>query len=117
MLLALCFAYSLWDRKYRRIWNQSRARGWPKVDGRFDDGEIVTMRKGRSKDIAGYQVWLGYEYEADGEHGGLYTLPTTTQANAEEELKRLANRMISVRVAPGTPKKSVVLDEDISGPI
>ena len=45
------------------------------MPGRFDEGEIVAMRKRRSGPIAGYQVWLGYDNAVDGEQVGLYTLP------------------------------------------
>jgi hypothetical protein len=51
----------LWDRRYRRGWQNYRSRNWKRIDGRFDEGEVITMRKARSKSIAGYEVWLGYD--------------------------------------------------------
>jgi hypothetical protein len=115
LLLGIVVALTLWDRRYRRKWQQAKARKWPKVSGLFDEGEIVTMRRGRSDAIAGYDVYLGYSYQADGRQSGLYTcfFPTEEEAIAVQE--RLANRAVVVRVAPGNPKKSRVLDEDLSG--
>jgi energy-coupling factor transporter transmembrane protein EcfT len=109
--------FIVWTRRgYGRKCQQFRARSWGQIAGRFDDGEIVTMRKGRSK-IAGFQVWLGYEYQADGEQAGLYTLPFVGEFPSEEVAesyrKRAANREIVVRVAPRKPKRSCVLDEDV----
>ena len=74
-ILAVVIGFILWERRYRRSWQQFRARNWQRVAGKFDEGEIVTMRKGRSTAIAGYQVWLGYEYEGDEEEGGLDCTP------------------------------------------
>jgi hypothetical protein len=115
LLLGIVVALILWDRRYRRKWQQAKARKWPRISGLFDEGEIVTMRRGRSDTIAGYDVYLGYTYQAFGEQSGLYTcfFPTEEQAIAVQE--RLANRTVIVRVAPGNPKKSRVLDEDIGG--
>src|SRR5947199_6248935 len=59
-------ALILWERRYRRAWTQFRARNWQQIIGRFDEGEIVRMMKGRSKQVAGYQVLLAYEYECEG---------------------------------------------------
>jgi hypothetical protein len=114
-VLVLLFAYALWDRQYRRKWQQSRAKRWQKVEGEFDEGEVITMLKGRSKTIAGYEVSLGYEYQADGEQGGVYYLPEMkTKEEAETALKLLANKTIVVRVAPGRPDRSRVVDEDLA---
>ena len=115
LLLGIVVALILWDRRYRRKWQQSKAREWPKVSGLFDEGEIVTMRRGRSDTIAGYDVYLGYSYQADGEQSGLYTCFFPTEEKAIVVRERLANRTVIVRVAPGNPKKSRVLDEDLSG--
>ena len=115
---AVFAAATLWERRYRRAWIQSRARGWQQVVGRFDDGDIVRMRKGRSKAIAGYQVWLMYEYECKGAQVGIYTLPFSTyefssEAEAEECRRIVANQCVPVRISPGNPKRSCVLDEDV----
>jgi TonB family protein len=118
VMLCVVAAYVVWDRRYRRMWQQSRARHWQPVGGRFDEGEIVTMMKGRPKSIAGYQVWLGYDYEARGEQVGIYTLPFVgefpSEAAAEECRKRIANQPITIRMSPRNPKRSCVLDEDVS---
>ena len=84
-ILVLVIGFILWDRRYRRAWQQFRARNWPQVAGKFDEGEIVTMRKGRSGVISGYQVWLGHDYEGDGEETALYTLPFSGEFLIEEE--------------------------------
>ena len=119
---AICFALVavaiLWHLRYRRKWQQVRAQGWHQVSGKFDEGEIVTMRKGRGGPISGYQVWLGYDYEADGEQVGLYTLPFfgefPNKDAAEQCRMKVANRAIIVRVSPRNPKRSCVLDQDVS---
>jgi hypothetical protein len=107
----------LWDRRYRRAWQQLRARNWQQVAGKFDHGEIVTMRKAKSRTITGYQAWFGYEYEGDGGESGLYTLPISgefsTEEEAEESRKLLARRSVMVRVSPRNSKRSCVLDDDV----
>jgi hypothetical protein len=116
-ILVMVIGFILWERRYRRAWHQLRARNWRRVEGRFDEGEIVTMRKGRSGAIAGYQVWLGYDYEAHGEEAGLYTLPFSgefpTEEQAQECRKLVADRNVTVRVSPRNPKRSRILDEDV----
>jgi hypothetical protein len=47
----------LWDRRYRRRWQNYQSRNWKRIDGRFDEGEVLAMRKARSTSIAGYEVW------------------------------------------------------------
>ncbi len=118
VMLGWVALFILWIRRgYGRRWQQFRARSWRQIAGRFDDGEIVAMRKGRSRKIAGYQVWLGYDYLADGEQVGLYTLPFVgefpTEEVAEKCRKRAANRNVVVRVSPRNPKRSCVFDEDV----
>ncbi len=108
----------LWNRIYQRKWPQIWARKWPQVAGRFDEGEVITMRKGSSGDISGYQVWIGYEYVCQGEQGGLYTLPFSgeykTAEEAEECLKLVAKRNVMVRVSPNRPGRSAILDRDVA---
>jgi hypothetical protein len=118
VMLGWVALFILWIRRgYGRKWQQGRARSWRQIAGRLDDGKIVTMRKGRSGKIAGYQVWLGYDYLADGEQTGLYTLPFVgefpTEEVAEEYRRLAANRSVPVRVSPRNPKRSCVLDEDV----
>lgn len=118
VLLALVAGMILWDRRYRRIWRQYRARNWRQVIGKFDEGEIVTMHKGRSGTIAGYEVWLGYDYQAGGEQTSFfYTLPFCgefpSKEEAEECCKLVANQKVVVRVSPRNPKRSCVLDVDV----
>jgi hypothetical protein len=113
LLLGIVVALILWDRRYRRKWQQGRARKWPRVSGQFDEGEIVTMRRGRSDTIAGYDVYLGYSYQSVGEQTGLYTCFFPTEDAAKTALELLANRAVTVRVAPSNPRKSRVLDEDL----
>jgi hypothetical protein len=114
VIVAVGIAYILWDRRYRRAWQQFRARNWQAVAGKFDKGEIVTMRN-RSQTITGYQVWLGYE--VDGEETGLYTLPFSgefpTEEEAERRRKMVAHKSIMVRVSPRNPKHSGILDDDV----
>src|SRR5260370_42334038 len=82
VILAVVIGYILWDRRYRRAWQQFRARNWQAGAGQFDKGEIVTMRN-RSRAITGNQVWLGYA--VDGGGTGPYTLAFSCEfPNAEE---------------------------------
>jgi hypothetical protein len=117
VILAVVIGFILWDRRYRRAWQQFRARNWPQVAGKFDEGEIVTMRKGRSHAITGYQVWLGYDYEVGGEETGLYTLPFSgefpTEEEAEKRRRLVAHRSVIVRVSPRNPKHACILDDDV----
>jgi len=110
--------FVLWtQRGYERRWQQFRARSWQQIAGRFDDGEVITMRKGRSGKVAGYQVWLGYDYMADGDQTGLYILPFVgefpSKEVAEEYRKRAANMDIIVHVSPRNPGRSCVIDDDV----
>ena len=114
LIFLLLLGYLAWDRKFRRKFYAHQARTWQKVDGRFDEGEIITMRRARSNTIAGYEVLLGYEFEAEGQQAGVFFTPEVRDmADAEELLRRLANQQIPVRVCPGKPQKSRVLDQDI----
>ncbi len=112
-LLALIVAWTQWDRRYRRKWLEYRSRNWTRVKGQFDEGEVVIMRKGRSKEISGYEVWLAYDYSVDGEQFGVFQLSERPRDEAEAALKILANREITVRVNPRNSKKSFVSDEDL----
>lgn len=118
VMLGWIALFILWSRRgYGRRWQHFRARSWRQVAGRFDDGDIVTMKKGHSEKIAGYQVWLAYEYSADGDQVGVYTLPFVgefpSEEAAEEYRKRAANQNVVVRVSPRNPKRSCVFDEDV----
>jgi hypothetical protein len=105
----------LWDRRYRREWQQFRARDWPKVEGIFvsGEGEVVTMRRGSSKTIAGYEVHHYYEYQCDGEQYGIYKRFFSTKPEAEAFLKLLDGQRTPVRVRPGKPSRSNILDRDV----
>jgi len=116
VMLGWVALFILWIRRgYGRRLEQFRARSWPQIAGRFDDGEIVTIRKGGSGKIAGYQVWFGYE--ADGDQTGLYSLPFVGEFSSEEVAekyrKKVANQDVIVRVSPRNPKHSCVFDEDV----
>jgi hypothetical protein len=113
-LLALIVAWTQWDRRYRRRWLEYRSRNWTRVKGQFDEGEIITMRKGRSQEIAGYEVWLAYEYWLDGEQVGVFQLSERPKDEAEAARKLLANREITIRVNPRNPERSFVSDDDIN---
>jgi hypothetical protein len=117
-VLAVIAVVILWNRGWGRQWQQTRVRNWPTVSGKFDEGEVITMRKGRSGEISGYKVYLGYEYDQGDElDGGLYTLPVSgefeTPEDAERYRKVMSDQHILVRVSPRNPKRSGVLDEDI----
>jgi len=112
--LTIIAVWTLWDRRYKRIWQDYRSRGWSRIEGQFDEGEVIPMRRGRSKTIAGYEVWLGYEYKAEGDQAGVYRLPRGTKGDAEEAMRKLANQRIIVRVSPRNSTRSHVSDEDIS---
>jgi hypothetical protein len=75
IVICIVIALILWDRRYRRRWQQFRAEDWPQVEGIFvpGEGEVVTMRRGSSKADSVYEVWLYYEYQCYGEQDGIYT--------------------------------------------
>jgi Protein of unknown function (DUF3592) len=105
----------LWNRRYQREWQQFRAKDWPKVEGTFvsGEGEVVTMRRGSSKTIAGYEARLYYEYQCDGEQHGIYARFFSTRPDAEEFLRLLDGQKIAVRVKQRKPSKSYILDRDV----
>jgi hypothetical protein len=113
VVLTFLAGFVLWGRRYRRRWQNYRSRNWKRIDGQFDEGEVVTMRKARSKSIAGYEVWLGYGYEVEGEQVGVYRLPRKSKDDADAVLSTLAHQRVVVRVAPGKPNRSFVSDEDV----
>lgn len=88
----------LWDRRYRREWQQFHTKNWPKVEGIFvsGEGEVVTMRKGSSKTIAGYEARLYYEYQYEGEQNGIYTRFFFAKREAEAFLELLEGQKIPV---------------------
>jgi hypothetical protein len=61
-------------------------------------------------------VGVGYDYEADGDQIGIYTLPFfsgfRTKEEAEASRKLVADQSVVVRVSPRNPKRSCVLDDD-----
>jgi hypothetical protein len=79
----------LWESGYRRRWLQYRARNWQTLPGKFDEGEIVPMMGARSS--VGYEVRLGYDYQADEDRPGTYNTPL---------LRNLLNRKRSGRMSP-----------------
>jgi hypothetical protein len=95
----------LWNRRYRRRWQNYRSRNWKRIDGRFDEGEVITMRKARSKSIAGY--------EAKGEQVGVFRLPRKSKDDADAALSTLAHQRIVVWVDPDNPDRSFVSDDDL----
>jgi hypothetical protein len=107
--------FVLWDRRYRRQWQQFRAKDWPKVEGVFvpDEGEIVTMRRGSSKSIAGYEAQLYYEYRFNGEQYGIFRRFFSGHSEAESFLRLLDGQKISVRVNQRNPSKSCIMDQDL----
>ena len=121
-LIAAFVLFDLWNRRYRHKWQQFRAKDWPIVEGVFvsGEGEVVAMRKGSSKKIAGYQAQLYYEYQCDGERGGIYTRFFSTTPEAEAFVKLLEGKKIPVRVRQQKPSKSHILDRDVellTGPL
>ena len=71
------------------------------------------VRKARSKSIAGYEVWLGYDYEAEAEQVGVFRLPRKSKDGADAALSTLAHQRIVVRVDPDNPDRSFVSDDDL----
>ena len=86
VMLGLAALLILWHLRYRRKWQQIRSKDWQQLSGKFDEGEIVTMRKRRAGPISGYQVWLGYDYEAEGEQVGLTLFRSL--ANFQTKMRR-----------------------------
>jgi hypothetical protein len=115
VLFILVAGSVLWDRYYRRRWRNYRSRNWNRVDGRFAEGEVITMMTPRSTSIAGYLVRLGYGYESEGVRAGLYRLPYRSKDDAHAALTALAHQQIVVRVDPDKPDRSFVSDDDLAG--
>ena len=40
VVLTFLAGFILWDRRYRRRWQNYRSRNWKRIDGRFDEGEV-----------------------------------------------------------------------------
>ena len=102
----------------RRIWVQRRARNWPAVPGKFKQGEVVRVVRGRYNDKVVYSVCIDYDYSAGESSEGVYSCTYIrefpTREGAETFLKRLENRSVSIRVAPDKPATSYILDEDVA---
>ena len=104
----------LWDRRYRRVWEQFRAEQWPPSEGHFSSGEVITMMTARSKQITEFEVRMYYQYEAGRTTGkGIYKRLLPTREAAEAYVERLAKQRIQVRIANGRPSVSCVLDKDV----
>jgi hypothetical protein len=107
--------FVLWDRLYRHKWHQFRARNWPQVEGEFlsGSGEIVTMMKGRSRKVAGFEASLDYAYQRGDRLEGSYTRFFRTKSEAQAFIKLLELQRILVSVSPRKPSVSCILDGDI----
>ena len=121
-LIVFFILLNLWNRRYRREWQQFRAKDWPIVEGIIvsGEGEIVTMTKGSSNKIAGYEAQVYCEYQCDGEHGGIYTRFFSTAPEAEAFVKLLEGKKIPVRVKQQKASRSYILDRDVelvTGPL
>ena len=105
----------VWENRYKRKWQQFRARNWPTADGVFvpGEGEVGNMMWGSSKRIAGYESRLYYEYRCDGAQYGIYRRFFSRKPDAEAFVKLLDGRRIPVRVKRKKPQKSYVLDRDV----
>jgi len=114
-VFALIAAWTLWERVYARKWHEYRSRNWTRVEGQFDEGEVIAMRRARSQTISGYEVWLGYDYHAEGEQNGLYRVSEGRKHEADAALTALAHKRIVVRVNPRNPKRSFVSENDFEG--
>lgn len=106
----------LWNRGYWYAWRQFRARQWPQVQGRFSSGKVVALMKGRTNSIAGYQLWLHYEYRAGkGLSGnGLYKRTFDRREDAEAWLNRIKGQKFPVRMARNQPSVSCLLEQDLA---
>jgi len=104
-----------WDRSWHRKYQQWIARAWPVAIGKFNEGEVIPMLKGRSKEIAGYVVCINYKYASGiSYHGVYFTREFSTEEEAEECLQRLENQSIPVRTYPQKPQKSRIRDSDLA---
>ena len=111
---SLVVASIFWNRTGRRTYEQWRARNWPVASGKLNRGEIITMLKGRTKEIAGYVVCLDYSYSCDKLYDGVYlSREFPSEETAEQCLRSLKNQAIAVRLSPNKPGKSQVLDSDL----
>jgi hypothetical protein len=115
-LVSLVVVSIFWNCTGSRKYEQWRAQNWPVASGKFNEGEIITMLKGRSKDIAGYVVRIDYCYVSGQSYDGVYfTKEFPTHEAAEEYLNRLENQSISVRISPNKSHQSQILDSDLVG--
>jgi len=103
----------LWDLRYRRVWQQSRAGKWQQSEGRFLSGSVIAMRAGRSEEVVEFEVRMDYQYDAGKRMAGVYRRSVPTREAAEAYLKRLANQRITVRIPNGRVSDSRVLDKDV----
>lgn len=108
-------AVILWQRRYRRVWEQTRAQNWPQGEGRFFSGEVVPLLTGRSQRVAAFEIQMRYQYEAGRTLTGTYKRVFPTKEAAEAFIKRLDGQRVSVRIANGRPSLSCVLDKDVDG--
>jgi hypothetical protein len=97
--------FVLWDRRYRPKWHPFRARNWLQAEGQFlpGSGELVTMRKGRSRDIAGFEVWLDYGYQSGDKLEGTNRRFFRTKSEAQALIARLEGQRILVTYRPENP--------------
>ena len=112
ILGSMTAGFILWDRRYRRVWQQYRAEKWSQSDGHFSSGEVIMMKTARTKRVAGFEVWMHYQYNAGKGKTmtGIYRRPLSTREAAEAYVNRLAQQRIPVRRSDATPSDSCVLD-------
>ena len=91
-----------------------RATGWPIGDGRIESTEVTKPNFSFTTKRGNYLAKLGYSYSVAGSiHAGLYKREFPTQPAADDFVRDLKGKAITVRYRPRRPSLSMVLEPDI----
>ena len=97
------------------LWLQRhRAADWPAADGRIESTEIVKSGFFMKSRTGRYDAVLHYSYSSAGSpHFGQYKREFPSEEDAEEFLRDLEGKPVTVRHKPANPSRSMLFDSDL----
>jgi hypothetical protein len=102
----LYFAFA-WAAVYWRRWQKRRreisAQSWPSVEGVILTGHVAPMPK-----TSCFLVTLQYTYFVDEYHTGTYIHEFAREIDADDFVRQLNNRRVSIRYNQSNPNNSVL---------
>jgi hypothetical protein len=103
-----------WIAPMWRWLKRRRASGWPAVDGRIESVAVTKPRFSFTTKRGYYVAEFAYSYSVDGTpYSGRYKREFPTEREAEEFVRDLQGKPVSIHYNPASPSGSVVLESDL----